>query len=245
MLPTLAGLRLCTDTRFGKPEPYSQYDRVATRASNTRHLQFAPAAACAHSALAWCSSPVAAPGRGAVNSCQGAEGLPLAAPVVSIPPNASGNSTSLEAALSRLQDLCCHGCCEPRVVSGAICSDLVLETTASLARLVATAVLAGRLQLHLNAISTATTTTIGSSSSSTWAQLARVPEVWVLPARHKLAWRSAWHWLLQAAPGASATAAGSNHDDMNSPRQHCWQQQQQLPARPLVFTGFLQPTSLR
>lgn len=61
LLPTLTGLRLCTDTRFGRPEPYSQNDRVATRASNTRHLQFAPAGACAHATLS-CSYVTAAAG---------------------------------------------------------------------------------------------------------------------------------------------------------------------------------------
>jgi hypothetical protein len=115
---------------------------------------------------------------------------------------------------------------------------MVLQTTASLARLVAAAVLAGRLQLQ------GSNSSSGGSSSSAWQQLAQVPDVWMLPASYKLAWRSAWHWLLQAAPEGPVTAAGSTHYDADTPQQQQQQLQQQLrPARPLVFTGSLQPSS--
>jgi hypothetical protein len=149
--------------------------------------------------------------------------------------SSSGGSSSLDAALSRLQDLCCL---DPKALAGAVCSDMVLQTTASLARLVAAAVLAGRLQLQG---SNSSSSSSSGSSSSAWQQLAQVPDVWTLPASYKLAWRAAWHWLLQAAPESPAAAAGTTHDLENIQQQQ--QQQQPRPARPRVFTGSLQPSS--
>jgi hypothetical protein len=177
LVPTLAGLRLVTDTRFGKPEPYSQHAVLATRASNTRHLQFAPAIPCAHAAITCCASSA-----DVANSCAGGswqqqqQEVPLAAPLVSLPlKGSSSGSGDLAAALLRLQQLCCLEVSEAMATANH--SDMVLQTSATLARLVAAAVLSGRLQLQLKGDSDIatihpTTTLLATATASPHATLA-------------------------------------------------------------------------
>lgn len=126
LLPTLLGLRLVSDLRFGRPEPYSLHDRVATRSSNTRHLEFAPAVASAVAALdaqgaASSSSSssnqrvnlhpgVAAAAAAAATSTPATSGLslPLVVPDLVLPPQPA--ACGLSDALLSLGKLCCATC---------------------------------------------------------------------------------------------------------------------------------------
>jgi len=251
LLPTLAGLWLCSDTSFGRPEPFSRHDMLASRSSNTRHLQFAPAAASAQAAIA----------RACLAGRAGSSEL-LAAPVVAIPPVASSGGQKepgLADALLRLQDLCCL---KNVALTQAMGCDLILQTSASLARLVAGACVSGRLKLQLtNTSSSSGSSSSSSTSSCVWQQLGQLVTAWPLAPRYKLAWKAAWHWLLQAAQDDAAAATATRNGQANSmdsedpaaaaaaaaaaagPASNAQQQQLPPPPRPLVFTGMLQPSS--
>lgn len=274
LLPSLTGLRLCTDTRFGSLEPYSMHHRVVAPAANTRYLQFAPAVASAGAMLAMSlagsssgnshdvvtGGDISSSRSGSGESCQAAD---IASPVLSIPPEVRSSSPSrdpsLSEALLRLQDLCCL---QNAMRSGAMGCEVELQTSASLARLIAAACLSGRVQLQLpgsnsssSSRSDCAASSDSSSSSCVWQQLTQVVTAWTaLPQGYQLAWRATWAWLLQAAPapapasapaGPSCAAGGPSDAPSKLPgsSRRTPQQQQLPPPRPLVFTGYMQPNS--
>jgi hypothetical protein len=254
LLPALLGLRLVTETRFGKLEPYSLHDRLATRASNTRQLEFAPAVPSAAAALDAATVSISSGSRfSKAAAAAGAEACDsvssLVIPHLLLPPKAG--ACGLSDALIRLQELCCAG------VAGKLAGDrsgLLMHTPATLAKLVIG--LAGRVELQLGEQEAAAAAAAGvegrdrSSSGGVMQLLQQLPHHWQLQPPFQLAWQAAWQWLLQAMPAAGKSSAadpqqGSGSSSSSSAGQTSEQQLKGCATPPLVYSGTMQPTGIQ
>jgi hypothetical protein len=236
--------------RFGKLEPYSLNDRAATRSSNTRQLEFAPAGASATAALlaaaAAGSSSNSRQGKAAAatssNFAAAAAGVDLcsaeciAQPTLLLPLQQQGKC-ALSDALSSLQDLCCA-----TLAAGKFAHDrsgLLMHTPATFAGLVMG--LASRVKLQLADNAATATASAATSSCSDEMQLTRqLPEQWQLPPPFQVAWRAAWQWLLHAVPAAATDTSSSSSAAGHRAAQQ--QQQQQEATQPLMYSGSMRPS---
>ncbi len=235
LLPTLLGLRLVTDLRWGRPTPLSVMQRLMVQAEDDRVLEFAPAICTTGDSSSSSNS--------SSSSC-------FARPTVQLPTagrsSGSGDQGALSGiskALLQLQTLCCR----QRVTDKQKLdrSGLLLCTPTTLGLALASVHRHAAWQLPGGTAGAAgasrSAATDSDDMNGSLAVLRQVCEAWPVPPPFRLTWRATCSWMLSGLRCGNQARTGRHAgDSMSSSTEGRESSSAAYVEPPVLWTGKLQ-----